>query len=89
MLEQLWPVFIAEVGEKLDALETMVTKATARQNSADNGHAVDALFREFHTLKSNLSMVDFKEPMEIANACEDLLHGFRKSKNTTNNALRM
>ncbi len=80
MLEQLWPVFIAEVGEKLDALEAMVTKATVQSGGADNDHAVDALFREFHTLKSNLSMVDFKEPMEIANACEDILHGLRKSK---------
>lgn len=84
MLEQLWPVFIAEVGEKLDALEAMVTKATAQSGGTDNDHTVDALFREFHTLKSNLSMVDFKEPMEIANACEDILHGLRKSKTAPN-----
>ena len=80
MLEQLWPVFTAEVGEKLDTLEAMVTKAASQNHSTGDSHAVDALFREFHTLKSNLSMVDFKEPMEIANACEDILHGLRKSK---------
>jgi len=84
MLEQLWPVFTAEVGEKLDTLEAMVTKAASPDSNKDDSHAVDALFREFHTLKSNLSMVDFKEPMEIANACEDILHGLRKSKTAPN-----
>ncbi len=80
MLEQLWPIFLAEVGEKLDAAEALVTEAAAQNASQESATDVDALFREFHTIKSNLSMVDFKEPMEIANACEDILHGLRKSK---------
>jgi two-component system chemotaxis sensor kinase CheA len=77
MLEQLWPVFITEVSEKLDAAEQILLD---NQNEID----VDALFREFHTLKSNFSMVDFKTLMELANACEDVLHHLRKSRATLN-----
>lgn len=72
MLEQLWPVFLAEVSEKLDVVESLID--SANHNDAD----VDALFREFHTLKSSFSMVDFRVLMELAHACEDVLHGVRK-----------
>ncbi len=73
MLEQLWPVFLAEVSEKLDTVESLII--TANNNPTN----IDALFREFHTLKSSFSMVDFQMPMELAHACEDVLHGMRKT----------
>ncbi|MEZ5540322.1 MAG: chemotaxis protein CheW [Pseudomonadales bacterium] len=84
MLEQLWPIFLAEVGEKLDVTETLIAKAIVHDSKNTGATDIDALFREFHTIKSNLSMVGFKEPMEIANACEDVLHGLRKSKTPPN-----
>lgn len=70
MLETLWPVFLAEVGEKLDALESLLGEP------ADTD--VDALFREFHTLKSSFAMVDFQVMVDLAHACEDVLHAVRK-----------
>jgi two-component system chemotaxis sensor kinase CheA len=73
MLEQLWPIFLDEVSEKLDTVESMII------TGIDDSSNIDALFREFHTLKSSFSMVDFKTPMELAHACEDVLHGLRKS----------
>ena len=82
MLEQLWPVFLAEVSEKLDTVETLIVTAN---NKTTN---VDALFREFHTLKSSFSMVDFQVPMELAHACEDVLHGIRKTNGIPNDDIR-
>ena len=82
MLEQLWPVFLAEVSEKLDAVESLIITAN------DNNANIDALFREFHTLKSSFSMVDFQMPMELAHACEDVLHGMRKTNGIPNEDIR-
>jgi two-component system, chemotaxis family, sensor kinase CheA len=82
MLEQLWPIFLEEVSEKLDTVESMIA------DSNDETANVDALFREFHTLKSSFSMVDFKAPMELAHACEDVLHGLRKSNNIPDRDIR-
>lgn len=82
MLEQLWPIFLEEVSEKLDTVESMIVEST--DETAD----VDALFREFHTLKSSFSMVDFKAPMELAHACEDVLHGLRKTNNIPDRDIR-
>ena len=82
MLEQLWPVFLAEVSEKLDTVETLVVSANDKTTN------IDALFREFHTLKSSFSMVDFQMPMELAHACEDVLHGVRKTNGILNNDIR-
>lgn len=76
MLEQLWPVFLAEVSEKLETVESLIITA-----EHDNSN-IDALFREFHTLKSSFSMVDFKVPMDLAHACEDVLHNVRKTQAT-------
>lgn len=82
MLEQLWPIFLEEVSEKLDTVESMIVEFT--DETAD----VDALFREFHTLKSSFSMVDFKAPMELAHACEDVLHCLRKTNNIPDQDIR-
>jgi two-component system chemotaxis sensor kinase CheA len=82
MLEQLWPVFLAEVSEKLDTVESLIITTN---NSSTN---IDALFREFHTLKSSFSMVDFQMPMELAHACEDVLHGMRKTNGIPNEDIR-
>lgn len=82
MLEQLWPVFLAEVSEKLDTVETLII------NTNNNSTNIDALFREFHTLKSSFSMVDFQMPMELAHACEDVLHGMRKTNDIPNENIR-
>ena len=82
MLEQLWPVFLAEVSEKLDTVETLII------NTNNNSTNIDALFREFHTLKSSFSMVDFQMPMELAHACEDVLHGMRKNNDIPNENIR-
>lgn len=73
MLRELWPVFVVEVNEKLQAIDDLL--ATARTGAAD----VDALFREFHTLKSNVQMVDFHALTELTHLCEDVLHGLRKT----------
>jgi chemotaxis protein histidine kinase CheA len=82
MLEQLWPIFLDEVSEKLDAVESMII-------SASNDHAdIDALFREFHTLKSSFSMVDFRVLMELAHACEDVLQGLRKNSHIPDQEIR-
>jgi chemotaxis protein histidine kinase CheA len=82
MLEQLWPIFLDEVSEKLDAVESMII-------SASNDHAdIDALFREFHTLKSSFSMVDFRVLMELAHACEDVLQALRKNRHIPDQEIR-
>lgn len=82
MLEQLWPIFLEEVSEKLDTVESMIIAAN------DETANVDALFREFHTLKSSFSMVDFQMAMELAHACEDVLHGLRKNNSIPDRAIR-
>jgi chemotaxis protein histidine kinase CheA len=73
MLRELWPIFLVEVSEKLQAIDTLVTAAA--KGTAD----IDALFREFHTLKSNFQMVDFRVLTELTHVCEDVLHGIRKT----------
>ncbi|HSC76663.1 MAG TPA: chemotaxis protein CheW [Pseudomonadales bacterium] len=82
MLEQLWPIFLDEVSEKLDTVESMVI------TNSDDSANIDALFREFHTLKSSFSMVDFKTPMDLAHACEDVLHGLRKFNSVPSQEIR-
>jgi two-component system chemotaxis sensor kinase CheA len=72
LLEQLWPVFIAEATEQLDNLQ-------AELDGQEGAQDIDALFRDFHTLKSSFSMVDLRVLVDLAHACEDVLHGLRRS----------
>ncbi len=77
MLNELWPIFLAEVSEKLDNVESLILQ-TGEDTTIDP-KLIDALFREFHTLKSSFSMVDFKTLMEITHACEDALYGLKNT----------
>lgn len=82
MLEQLWPVFLAEVTEQLESLALRLDR---RAEPPD----VNALFRDFHTLKSSFSMVDLRLLVDLAHACEDVLHGVRRQNNAVTPDIKM
>ncbi|MFZ5757550.1 MAG: chemotaxis protein CheW [Pseudomonadota bacterium] len=79
-LEQMWPAFEAEVGEQLDALEQLLVHETATD--------VDAVFRQFHTIKSSSAMMDFRGMEALAHAAEDLLDLLRRGRRTFDAACR-
>jgi len=73
MIDELWPVFLAEVTEQLDLLELELIKVTDLKQVD-----VDQFFRLFHTIKSSCAMLDFKNMEEVAHTSEDLLDLARK-----------
>jgi two-component system chemotaxis sensor kinase CheA len=73
MIDELWPVFLAEVTEQLDILELELIKIED-VNQVD----IDQLFRLFHTIKSSCAMLDFRNMEEVAHTSEDLLDLARK-----------
>jgi len=73
MIDELWPVFLAEVTEQLDALELALIKIDDLKKID-----IDQLFRLFHTIKSSCAMLDFKNMEEVAHTSEDLLDLARK-----------
>lgn len=84
MLEQLWPVFLAETSEQLQTLESALDRHDRTGTTPD----IDALFREFHTLKSSFSMVDLQLLVAVAHAGEDVLHGLRQTETPVDKAIK-
>lgn len=74
LIEQLWPAFLAESNEHLEALELGLVRSSAEERD------VNALFRSFHTLKGGCAMMGFVNMESIAHACEDLLDAVRKGQ---------
>ena len=73
--EQLWPVFLAEVGEHIAELEALLDVSGQQIGAVD----IHALFRYFHTIKSSGSMLDFQSMEQLAHASEDMLFVLRDS----------
>ncbi len=74
LIEKLWPSFQAEVSEQLEAIElALLSEDTA-------GLDVDALFRQFHTVKGGCAMMGFTGMEAVAHAAEDLLVPVRKGE---------
>ncbi|HEY9033416.1 MAG TPA: ATP-binding protein [Pseudomonadales bacterium] len=72
LLEKLWPAFVSEVTEQLDSVELLLAKSGAAA-SVDVNH----LFRNFHTIKGNCSMIGFTSMEVIAHRSEDILAAVR------------
>lgn len=72
LVDKLWPSFEAEVSEQLEAIELALISI--------DSHAVDvdALFRQFHTIKGGCAMMGFHGMEAIAHAAEDVLVPVRK-----------
>lgn len=71
LFEQLWPAFLAESNEHVEALELGLV-------AEGDGRDVNAIFRSFHTLKGGCAMMGLSGMEAIAHACEDLLDPVRK-----------
>lgn len=81
LIEQLWPAFLAESNEHLEALELGLVRSTAEERD------VHALFRSFHTLKGGCAMMGFANMESIAHVSEDLLDAVRKGQRPLDAAL--
>jgi len=68
LLAKLWPAFVSEVTEQLDSVELLLAKSS-KSESID----VNQLFRNFHTIKGNCSMIGFTSMEVIAHRAEDIL----------------
>ncbi|MCC2637162.1 MAG: cheA [Moraxellaceae bacterium] len=82
LIEQLWPAFLAESNEQLEALELGLVG-----DGAVGARDLNALFRSFHTLKGGCAMMGFASMEAIAHACEDLLDPVRKGERALDSAL--
>jgi chemotaxis protein histidine kinase CheA len=72
LLEKLWPAFVSEVTEQLDSVELLLAKSGSSK-TVDVNH----LFRNFHTIKGNCSMIGFTSMEVIAHKSEDILAAVR------------
>lgn len=72
LFDKLWPAFVSEVTEQLDSVELLLAKSGAAE-SVDVNH----LFRNFHTIKGNCSMIGFTSMEVIAHRSEDILAAVR------------
>ena len=74
LLEKLWPAFVSEVTEQLDSVELLLAKS-------GDGSAIDVneLFRSFHTIKGNCSMIGFASMEVLAHSSEDILAEVRSN----------
>lgn len=81
LIEQLWPAFLAESNEHLEALELGLVRSSAEERD------VNALFRSFHTLKGGCAMMGFANMESIAHVSEDLLDAVRKGQRVLDAAL--
>ncbi len=68
LLAKLWPAFVSEVTEQLDSVELLLAKSGS-QEKID----INQLFRNFHTIKGNCSMIGFTSMETIAHRSEDIL----------------
>ena len=75
LLEKLWPAFVSEVTEQLDSVELLLAKSGAAK-SVD----VNDLFRNFHTIKGNCSMIGFTSMETVAHRSEDILSAVRNNE---------
>lgn len=75
LLEKLWPAFVSEVTEQLDSVELLLAKSSSAK-SVDVNH----LFRNFHTIKGNCSMIGFTSMETIAHRSEDILAAVRNDE---------
>lgn len=75
LLEKLWPAFVSEVTEQLDSVELLLAKSGSAK-SIDVNH----LFRNFHTVKGNCSMIGFTSMEVIAHRSEDILAAVRNNE---------
>lgn len=73
MTEKLWPVFLAEVSEQIEALELALVGKPADLD-------VNTVFRYMHTLKGGCAMMGFVSMEVLAHAAEDLLSGARRAE---------
>ena len=82
LLEKLWPAFVSEVTEQLDSVELLLAKSGSGKN-IDVNH----LFRNFHTIKGNCSMIGFTSMEVIAHRSEDILAAVRNHEISLNEAV--
>lgn len=82
LLEKLWPAFVSEVTEQLDSVELLLAKNTSGKN-VDVNH----LFRNFHTIKGNCSMIGFTSMEVIAHRSEDILAAVRNHEISMSDAV--
>lgn len=72
--EQVLQIFRDECQERLDRIQENLLAVEAGQGGPE---AIDALFRDAHSIKGNAGMVGFDEVRLIAHAMEDLLGAAR------------
>lgn len=82
LLEKLWPAFVSEVTEQLDSVELLLAKS-----GSDKTVDVNHLFRNFHTIKGNCSMIGFTSMEVIAHRSEDILAAVRNHEISMNDAV--
>jgi two-component system chemotaxis sensor kinase CheA len=80
LTRKLWPAFLAESSEQLEALELALLQDCVEVD-------INAVFRHFHTLKGGCAMMGFAGMEAIAHACEDLLDGVRRGERVLDAAL--
>ncbi|CAA0116583.1 Chemotaxis protein CheA [BD1-7 clade bacterium] len=72
LLDKLWPAFVSEITDQLDSIELLLARA-----SDASAIDIDHLFRNFHTIKGNCSMIGFTSMEQVAHFSEDILSAVR------------
>jgi two-component system chemotaxis sensor kinase CheA len=68
-------LFLSESQEHLQRMDDLLLQL---ERSPQDGQAIDAIFREAHSIKGMSATMGFEEIREIAHALEDFLDPFRK-----------
>ncbi len=74
LFSKLWPAFVSEVTEQLDSVELLLAKSSSEKID------INQLFRNFHTIKGNCSMIGFNSMEGIAHRAEDILASIRNEE---------
>ena len=74
LFAKLWPAFVSEVTEQLDSVELLLAKSSSEKID------INQLFRNFHTIKGNCSMIGFTSMEVIAHRSEDILASVRNDE---------
>jgi two-component system, chemotaxis family, sensor kinase CheA len=74
--DEFLDIFREEAAERLDTIDGLLVGLEASDGDPD---AVDALFREFHTIKGAAGVVGFDDLHRLAHAAEDLLATARRT----------